>query len=121
MKCFRSSQRGAFLMLLILLLNPLISLAGSLGLEADVPASALETNDHAKCHDAASELPPTELSKCCNDACFCAQGACGAHIALLNLIYVDIDSASFPVEWRASRYADPLAAAQNPPPIASFS
>ena len=97
MNRYLSTKTPSLVLLIVMLLNPIVGLAGSLIVEkASIPESSANTvqlmgmlaGSEENCHEhlvSTSELPESNMqSECCEMPCECAQSGCHAPIASIN-------------------------------------
>ena len=141
MNSFNSNKLLAFLLLLVMVLNPLVATAGSFVFErgnsgligAQQPTLLVSSShmDMAKCHESSddrsiethAEQSPTTHSNtdslnCCDDLCMCAQGGCHASLTMHFDTNFSFGSNITTASYNGSGYLNPVLSSLTPPPIA---
>lgn len=116
----------ALALLLVMLLNPIIGMAGSLLLEKNVqeaPSMDTSVDMSNSCHDNAS-ISSTALddstqkhSECCDAPCMCGQGGCHSPVAILGVTSNSFGTLSADFYSSVVNYLSPTLNSQTPPPI----
>jgi hypothetical protein len=140
MNSFNSNKLLAFLLLVVMVLNPLVSAAGSLVFDksshgqtsshhtvADIDAT-METDNCHQSDDSRSVLnradsglskqPAKDALDCCEDLCMCAEGGCHASLTMHFEANVSYSSNITIATFAVSGYNNPVLNSLTPPPIA---
>lgn len=117
----------SLVLLLVMLLNPIIGMAGSLLLEKntqevqsmDMSGDMSEScNDHVTTNSASSDEDSTQKhSECCEEPCMCGQSGCHTPAATMGSTSSSYDAHPAHFNSNAVNYRSPTLSFQTPPPI----
>ena len=120
-----STKLPSLVLLIVMLLNPIIGLAGSFVLEntQQLPLEA-SSNMLERCHDnlgngskSGEEKSVQNHAECCDGLCQCAQGSCYSPVATLGKSESSLYTPSIYLQSGLAEYSNPALSSQTPPPI----
>ena len=122
-----STKFPSLALLLVMLLNPIIGMAGSLLLEKniqevlsmDMSGEMSEScHDHATANATSSDDDSSQKhNECCDEPCMCGQSGCHSPVATLGSTSSSFDAHSDHFYSNAVNYRSPTLSSQTPPPI----
>lgn len=122
-----AKKSPSLVLLLVMLLNPILGMAGSLLLEKNIQevqsmnmsAEMSEgCHDHASTNSTSSDKDSTQKhSECCDEPCMCGQSGCHSPAATVGSTSSSFDSHSSDFYSHAVNYLSPTLSSQTPPII----
>lgn len=122
-----SRKLPSWVLLFVMLINPIIGVAGSLVLEKsnhDILLVDMSANTNESCHESSvtgvmttEEGSIQKHSECCDEPCMCGHGGCHSPLAAVGSAEASITAGSIGVYANVSSYHSPTLNSQNPPPI----
>lgn len=127
MKRKNSLKLQSLILLIAMLLNPLVGMAGAVLLDNslhDATSTEMSYEKSESCHEhAASNSSPSEndpgskYSECCDEACMCGQGGCHSPLVTIGYTNSSLDLNSRFSLPNAATYLSPTLSSFTPPPI----